>query len=255
MNVDYSIQQRTLVQGVGQYAGAYLAGGAVNSVFTGRLIEDYDFYFKSQEAFEKHVEHAFEDGYWCVHASDRSVTFSDNGSALQYMHFEYFDTPNKVFDAFDFTVCMGAFDFDAKSFALHPTFLTDCAERRLRFHAGTRFPIISALRVLKYQARGYTISREDMLNLVLACAALDLRSWDDLDHQIGGLYGDRMAVVREGDFDLHKAIASIAARRDEGKKPLEPKGVDRAPHLSNADALINHLRELKGQPLRVDEAA
>lgn len=245
----YQDQKIKLITGASCPKGSYLAGGAVNSVFTGRRIADYDFYFRDQASFELAIASAFENSFWCAHVSDRSVTFSDNGTIHQYMFFEFFDKADGVFDAFDFTVCMGAYDTDAKDFVLHEKFLTDCAERKLRFHPGTRFPLISALRVLKYQDRGYAISREDMLQLALACAGLGMGSWEDLEAQIGGIYGDRIRIVRDGEFTVAKAIEAISkpGAIGSGEKPEPPA------YCSSSFALLNHLRKGWGQPELKDE--
>ncbi len=249
--MEYVEQKKKLLSGVGTYRGAFLAGGSVNSVFTGRKIADFDFYFKDQASFEFAVAMAYEEGNWCLHASDRSVTFSDNGTNLQFMHFEFFSDAAAVFDAFDFTICMGAYDMDAKAFVFHDQFLTDCAERKLRFHAGTRFPLISALRVLKYQERGYSLAREDMLRLALACSALEMCSWEDLERQIGGLYGDRTVVARDGEVDVFKVISAIGTEAQK-KHEEAVANDDREAHYANAFTLLNYLRQAKGQPLIED---
>lgn len=252
----YADQKSKLLSGV--YFGApgiYLAGGALNSVFTDRKIADWDVYFNSEARFRESVEMAFEDGFWCTHASHRSVSFSDGGRSVQFMHFEFFDDAATIFDAFDFTVCMAAYDFGLGDFVLHDDFLTDCAARKLRFHGGTRFPIISALRVLKYQDRGYTIAREELLRLALACAAVDLRSWDDLEHQIGGIYGDRIKVVREGEFNAAKVISAIGtAVKIEDAQDRAHEDRD---YLGSAEKVFEHIASItEASPVApVDQAA
>ena len=238
MTQQYVDQRAKIMDGLRQFDGCFLAGGAVNSAFTGRDIVDFDLYFKSEQTFRQAVEDAFDDGLWCAQASHRSVTFSDGGSTtLQFMHFEFFDSAAAVFDAFDFTICMGAWDTSAKEFVLHPDFLTDCAARRLRFHSGTRFPLISALRVLKYQERGYAIDRANMLQLAMACAALDLQSWEDLEHQIGGLYGDRIQITRDGEFSLERAIRAVA----QNPQSVSARMSEPPAYLGSAETLLEHL--------------
>lgn len=104
--------------------GAYLAGGAVTSVFTNKPINDADVYFKTEDDFNAAIAGAYDDSLWCVDVSKRSVTFADRYATVrQYMHFDFFPTANDIFSAFDFTVCMGAYDYDAKELVLHPDFL------------------------------------------------------------------------------------------------------------------------------------
>lgn len=199
--------------------GAFAAGGAVTSVFTGKPINDVDVYFKSREAFEYAVADAYENSWWCVSSSKRAVTFSDNGGTpVQFMHFDFFPTAEDIFDAFDFTVVMGALDFDTGEFAFHDDFLKHNSQRFLRFHPGTRYPLASATRVLKYQDRGYTIGKGDILKIALASRKVKIDTWDDLKDQIGGAYGEKVVLAGEGqEFSLDAAIAALTVD-DSGKE-------------------------------------
>nr|WP_157808447.1 hypothetical protein [Brucella intermedia] len=91
-----------------RFDGAFVAGGAVTSVFTGAKINDVDLYFKSRRAFERAVYDAYEEGLWCVAASKRAVTFADQSNNIaQLMYFDFFPTAEDIFKAFDFTVLHG----------------------------------------------------------------------------------------------------------------------------------------------------
>jgi hypothetical protein len=199
--------------------GAFAAGGAVTSVFTGKPINDIDVYFKSREAFEYAVADAYENGMWCLASSKRAVTFNNNGGTpVQFMHFDFFPTAADIFDAFDFTVVMGALDFDTGEFSFHDDFLKHNSQRFLRFHPGTRYPLASATRVLKYQDRGYTIGKGDILKIALAARKVKIDSWEDLKDQIGGAYGEKVVLAGEGQaFSLDAAIAALTVD-DAGKE-------------------------------------
>jgi hypothetical protein len=149
--------------------GSFIAGGALTSAFSNVPINDVDYYFKSEQAFYEAIEQAYENGWWAVSATDRSVTFAQDDMVIQLVYFEYFDTAAAVFDAFDFTCCMGAYDIDAKDFVFHDKFLKHVAQRHLSFHEGTRFPFVSLLRVSKYQQKGYSIGHGDILRIALRC--------------------------------------------------------------------------------------
>lgn len=198
--------------------GAFAAGGAVTSVFTGKPINDVDVYFKSREAFEYAVADAYENSWWCVSSSKRAVTFSDNGGTpVQFMHFDFFPTAQDIFDAFDFTAVMGALDFDTGEFAFHDDFLKHNSQRLLRFHPGTRYPLASATRVLKYQDRGYAIGKGDILKIALASRKVKIDTWEDLKDQIGGAYGEKVVLAGEGhEFSLDAAISALTVD-DSGK--------------------------------------
>jgi hypothetical protein len=186
--------------------GAFIAGGALTSAFTGQPINDVDYYFKTKEAFMEAVELAYDDCLWCVSATDRAVTFVSGGDVIQLMHFDFFETAEDIFDAFDYTVCMAAYDIDKADFVMHEDFLKHASQRFLRFHSGTRYPYGSLMRVLKYQQRGYTIGKSDLLRIGLSLQKVKIESWDDLAAAIGGQYGEKAKVDTETPFSLEAAI-------------------------------------------------
>ena len=191
-------------------AGAFIAGGALTSAFTGSEIRDVDFYFKSQGAFAAAIEQAYDEGFWCLAATDRAVTFATRSKVVQLMHFDFFANPDAVFDAFDFTVCMAAYDIDGKCFNFHDEFMKHASQRFLQFHSGTRYPFGSLLRVLKYQQRGYTIGKGHLLRIALACTKVPLTSWDDLARAIGGQYGEKAKLDESKPFSIDAALELFA---------------------------------------------
>jgi hypothetical protein len=189
--------------------GAYIAGGALTSAFTGQPIRDVDMYFKSEESFRLAVEQAYEEGLWCVSNTDRAVTFVKDCHVIQLMHFDWFENAAAIFDAFDFTCCMAALDCETGEFTFHDDFLKHASQRFLKFHSGTRFPYGTLTRVLKYQARGYTIGKGELLRIALKCASVEIGSWDELEKQIGGQYGEKVNLNATGDFSFEAAIKAM----------------------------------------------
>lgn len=227
------------------YEHAFVAGGALTSVFTAQPVNDADIYFKSRAAFEKAVFQSYEEGFWCVDTSKRAVTFSDNCTHIYHlMHFDFFPTAEDIFKAFDFTINMAALDLDSNEFIFHDDFLKHCSQRFLRFNKGTRYPLASLTRVLKYQQRGYTIGKGDILKIALACRGVPIGSWDDLKDQIGGAYGNKIVLESEGqEFSLDAAIDALTV--DEAGKDLWCQAAnDNQP--SYADALLAKIAELNG---------
>lgn len=246
----FAAEKRVLTLGMVTIPGAYVAGGALTSVFTRQPINDFDIYFKSIEAFRDAVEAAYEDGLWCVDVSTRAVTFSDQGTIYQFMHFGFFPTARDIFAAFDFTCCMAAYDHDSGEFTLHDEFLTHCAQRYLRFNPGTRYPLASAVRVIKYQGRGYTIGKGDMLRIALACRGVEINSWEQLKDQIGGAYGTKVMLAADGEFSLAAAIDALTP--DELWSPTAASDTP-----CGAVGLFDALTELCGLsvPVRAEQAA
>ena len=220
----YVNELRSLTKEFGYtFDGAILAGGAVTSTFTGKPIADFDVYFTSRESFIAGLEKAYGNGFWCVSLTSRAITFKKNDLFYQFMFFRFFDDAQSIFDSFDFTCCMGALDLSEKGdFILHPRFLPDAAQRVLVFNYKTDFPIASALRILKYQERGYTISRSEWLKVVIACNFKEVKDWKELQHQIGGTYGNIVAMATDKPFDLDNVIESLDKAFGESKSESEP---------------------------------
>lgn len=202
---------------------AFLAGGAITSVFTNKKIRDFDLYFKSKDAFTAALQKAFDSsGFWCVALTDRAVTFSRNNEKIyQLMCFDWFASADAIFSKFDFTTCMAAIDIESKDLFRHPDFIRDTSKRVLRFNHGTQFPIGSALRLQKYKARGYSIEDVEFLKVILACAFRSPKSWEDLKSQLGGQYGEAVSLDTSQEFTLENAIRSLTTTLIEKPKIKE----------------------------------
>ncbi|MFC3206844.1 hypothetical protein [Aquamicrobium soli] len=261
----YEAERRLINQALPlRFDNAFVAGGAVTSVFTGAKINDVDVYFKSRRAFETGVYQAYEDGLWCVAASKRAVTFVRDNQIVQMMHLDFFPTAEAIFAAFDYTICMGALDLDARvkshwdgvkmvatgeehpdsGFIFHPDFLKHNSQRFLKFNPGTRYPLASATRVLKYQQRGYTIGKGDIMKIALAVRGVRLETWDDLKDQIGGAYGDKVVFEKEDTpFTLEAAIEALTVE-DANDEPWAQPANDNMP--GDAMSLLRHIADLSG---------
>lgn len=192
----------------------FVAGGAITSTYTNKPVADIDIYPKSWRALEDAIQWAFDAGLWCAHASNRALTFAskDGDPNVQIMTFDEFPTADSIFSAFDFTVCMGAYDLDEGKFVLHDKFLEHCAQRFLCFNTGTRFPYASAWRVRKYEEKGFTIGKMEFHKILMACAEKPIRSWGELKEQVGGVYGEAFDVPDNEPFSIeaaHKAMATV----------------------------------------------
>lgn len=204
--------------------GCFVAGGAITSIYTNKEIMDFDIYPKSDEALRDAIYWAYEqNGYWCVDHSSRAMTFAKGEKGenpnIQIMHFDTFETADKIFDAFDFTICMGAYDLDEEKFVLHENFLEHCSQRFLSFNRNTRYPYASARRVKKYEDRGYTIGMIEFQKIILACTANPITSWDQLREQIGGVYGEAITIPDGEEFStdaMWKALDTLTFKGPSG---------------------------------------
>lgn len=146
-------------------------------------------YFKTKQDLGDFLYNEM-DGNWIIANTDKAFLFKKDGKKIQAIYFRYFDSAESIFDTFDFTVCMGAYDFDKEEFVLHQDFLRHNASRILKFNANTAFPIVSALRVQKYVNKGYSISKAEYLRIMLTIINSKISTYEELKAQMGGMYGE-----------------------------------------------------------------
>lgn len=183
--------------------GAIVAGGAITSLFTRSEVNDLDVYFPSEEALFHTVAAIF--GKTDYHPllfkmsqfklvyggmSQNTLMFQTrSGQDVQMMTFKWFKNPQEIFNTFDYTCCMGAFEFSTGDFVLHKDFLKHNAQRYLKFNPGTAYPMMSMMRVDKYRQKGYKISKTELIRVLGACMQLNLSSWEEAKKHVGGMYG------------------------------------------------------------------
>lgn len=222
----------------------FIAGGAITSIFSGKEVNDLDIYFTGLEELCAFIAIAFdcddllpekyqelpELGRYSLRYTGhtkKSVMFTDsNGMQVQLIHCAFHETPESIFDSFDFSINMAAYDFKNECFVLDQEFLPDLAARRLAVNTGTSFPIISQLRIDKYKQRGFDISRKEFVKLSLAVANMDINSWDDAMDAIGSMYGYNYDELFDTnvDFSLDEMISQLEdleCRKFDTAKPCE----------------------------------
>lgn len=186
-------------------SGCFIAGGAILSIATKTEINDYDVYPKSKDGLENAIAMIYDAKCFLINISDRALTFksnedkNDNGerAIIQVMTYDFFPTAEKIFENFDFSICMGAYDCDSNDFIYHDDFFPDVASKTLRFNNKTLFPLNSFLRVSKYNMKGYYMSKPEQTKLALTVANAGLpESWEELESQIGGSYGREIELAR-----------------------------------------------------------
>lgn len=191
-----------------------LVGGALTSILTKKDINDFDIYFKDRDSFvlslmdvrgikdklpldeypeDVEINQQYLDSYefhYLCH-TEKSVTFRPKytEAVFQFIHQNFYNNVEEVFNDFDFTINMVGYDFELDELIVHPEAMLHLAQRILVTNSGTKYPLISVLRVNKYQDRGYKISKKEMVKLLLAVSKLEFNSYEDVGKHIGGLYG------------------------------------------------------------------
>lgn len=171
-------------------SGLILAGGALTSAFTKSEVNDLDLYCKNEESFIDSILTLINDSYFPIFVSDKAITFIKGESRVQIIHYRFFENSEDVFRDFDFSVNMAAYDGDTKQIEVKDSFLTSLASREIEFNRGTRYPLISLVRTAKYKDKGYTFNTSEMIKLGLTISKLNISSWEELEDQLGGIYGD-----------------------------------------------------------------
>ncbi|WP_145413435.1 hypothetical protein [Paenibacillus xylanexedens] len=210
---------------------AYIAGGTITSLFSNNPVNDVDLYFRDEESLSELVEEIYDNSDdWVNALTSKALLVRVDEKEIQMIHFKYFEKAEDIFGTFDYTVCMGAFDFESEQFVLHEDFLKHNAQRILKFNKNTDFPIVSLLRVQKYKDKGYNISKPEFLRVALSCMELNITNAEELKQHLGGMYGinyDKLIELEEGEtFSLSKIIdkiANIALSEDYFEKPKEIK--------------------------------
>lgn len=189
-----------------------VAGGCITSLFTNKEVNDVDMYFKSKKDLSDFLYEEMQ-GSWVIAHTDKALLFKYDNKKIQAIYFKFYETAEQIFDTFDFTVCMGAYDFDKEEFVLHNDFLRHNASKILKFNANTAFPIVSALRVSKYVGKGYYISKAEYLRIMLTIVNSNIPTYEILKAQIGGMYGENYDNLLEPkdseEFDVAKIVEKM----------------------------------------------
>jgi hypothetical protein len=195
---------------------AIIAGGAITSAFCNRDVNDLDIYLRSEDDFFGLITELYSESNFtliCANMTNRSILFRDKETKqdVQLIVYKFFPTVEDIFNDYDFTVNMGALSTSDDQFHFHADFFKHNSQRYLQFHTGTTYPLISALRVQKYKDKGYTISKAQMLRLLLTISKLEINSWEDIKDHCGGFYGLNMDEVfpEDKEFSLELAIETL----------------------------------------------
>ncbi len=189
-----------------------IAGGSILSIFNNTEINDIDLYFRSANDMSDFLHNEMA-GTWIIAHTKKAFLFKCDGVKIQTIYFKYFNSPEEIFETFDFTVCMAAFDFKSEEFVLHEDFLRHNVSKILKFNERTAYPIVSALRVAKYKNKGFSISKPEYIKILLTILSLKIDNYDDLKEQMGGMYGenyDSLLEPKAGEaFDISSIIENL----------------------------------------------
>jgi hypothetical protein len=168
---------------------AVIAGGAIRSIFAGEYISDYDIYPNSQDSLMKLQTYFCNNDYKLKYVSPTALSYVKDKNKIQLIKMSEMmgNVPPELLEKFDFTICMGLFDFFSGSFYLDENFLPDLSRRDLKFNIKTKYPLSSLFRMRKFVYRGYKISGTEIVKIGLAINNLKIESYSMLKEQLYGI--------------------------------------------------------------------
>lgn len=226
----------------------WIAGGFLRAMIGSEddSAGDVDFFFHSEDGFNKLLatikdpppgaEKAF--GYYSISNYENlsklrivdcesMANFRPN---LQLVRLFWFDSPEHVIDSFDFTVCQ--FITDGKTLFFNPKSFDDVRERKLRWHRECDDSIAALNRILKYQEKGYKMSKDTFE----AAEAAALRMLVNSDEMVKYFHQEKLEtsihkhpvshLQRAWDY-LSTAPLTRSAYAKAKKKEIKPKPLDR----------------------------
>ncbi len=205
-------QAGPLVKSLMQDRGAFIAGGAVTSVFSSARINDFDLFFPNEASLSKALASVPQDGKTVN--TDSAMSLIADGHRIQLIKCVV-RTPAEVINGFDFTICQGAYDWD-DGFLFGKDFFTHLAQRRLVFNVQAEYPICSLYRLRKFIKRGFHLSGIEAIKLGLRIQALELGTYADLRKQLMGIdtlflkdLTDSLKGSDEKKYDLNEFLDTL----------------------------------------------
>lgn len=162
---------------------AYIAGGSIAALFAlGRKPKDYDVYFRTPQAYSAAITDVLDMltamSYGYIQKSPHWWKIQlDGGVVVDIIGFDHsIGEPEKIIGAFDFTACMGAYDFAEDAFIVDGNFRQTNIDKVLIYNVGSKNMPNSFVRAIRYvQHYGYTISRAEIKKMYISIRDADIQ--------------------------------------------------------------------------------
>ena len=205
---------------------AFIAGGALTSVFSSTRINDFDVFFRTKASLDQALKMAPRDDKTIETDSALSIisgapdTVGHRVQLIKVVTGE----PDEVISKFDFTVCQAAMSVPGSIsiFYFDVDFFPHLAQRRLVFNTAAQFPVCSLYRAAKYIKRGFHFSGIDAIKLGLKIQALDISNYAELRRQLMGIdtlflkdLTDSLAGQDTKKYELNEFLATLEVWLDQ----------------------------------------
>lgn len=211
-HADADFNKGEILQELKKYK-CWIAGGAILSIFTGEEVNDVDVFFRSKEDVFNVIN--ARSGNW--YFTKWSATTSDIiRKPIQLVYKNTFSSVEEIFKTFDFSVCCAAYDCETEEFVFGDTFFEDVMSRTIHFNHHTNSAIMTLPRIAKYQERGYSFPKPELMKVGLTLTNYNLQSWDDVSNVLSGTYGSSFSNLADNmkengvDFSFDEAINVIS---------------------------------------------
>lgn len=178
---------------------AFLAGGAIRSIIMREEPKDWDIFFSDKKDYQECVGKAtIGFGTPINTAFSSTITkqsvdsfnygqniFTSEKTDIQLVNI-FFKELKQTILSFDFTCCMAAYDFKTREFYFDPSFFPDNTRKCLVYNPLSVNPISSFMRRNKYIKKGYSITVEEDLKMIMKICELNIQTWGDLKKQLVG---------------------------------------------------------------------
>ena len=161
----------------------WIAGGAITAAITGAKINDFDLFSPEPQRI---VDILKEEIGYSTFENEHFVNFYVDGQKVQVILRYSPESPEAIFETFDFTIVCGA--YDGVTFYCHDRFWQDIASKRLVVNK-LYFPLRSMERMAKYSGRGYTPCPFGLLELAKTINGMTI-DWDNPNENDLSFYSD-----------------------------------------------------------------
>ncbi|MFA5531634.1 MAG: hypothetical protein WDA11_13320 [Thiohalomonadaceae bacterium] len=189
-----------------------IAGGFIRAYYAGEKPSDMDLYFEEEAALKSTQEMLLKNGWDKAAETDRAITLTKNGRAVQLIGFLY-GLLYDILEEFDFTICVAALKLhppedsgveeeekESEGVSGNVWFHDDFFEHlagRILVYTGSPMPLSSLNRAFKFVKRGYHICDENIIKLSEDIAAkVDFDDAEDVQDHIAGMDPDGARRIR-----------------------------------------------------------
>ena len=164
---------------------AFIAGGAISSIFMNEEPNDYDVFFRNSDIIpeiEKELKNTKELSALVVFVSDNAITLSNKYQIIK----KIFGEPETLVKEFDFAHNSCYYNPVNSYLGMHEDAFESMASKNLIYQS-SKFPFATLVRLKKFLRRGWNITAGQILKICLDLQKLDLNEPTVLKEQLNGI--------------------------------------------------------------------